>query len=113
MPFFFSSFDENWYGDPDKRKKFIQYFMYGLLVPYNKYKEKFGELKSNDDIHGIFHGRDGEFLIIGKVLEKINNDIPIVVPKLEEVDKLIIETSMEKEFGFKGEFYYYFVTKYE
>ena len=65
MPFFNSSFDENWYGNP----KVIQYFMYGLLVSYNKYKEKFGELKSNDDIHGIFRGRDGEFLIIGKVLE--------------------------------------------
>jgi hypothetical protein len=110
MPFFNSSFDENWYGDQYKGKKPIQYFMYGLLVLYKKYIEKFGELKSNDDIHGIFRGRDGEFLIIGKVLEKINDDIPIIVPKLEEVDKLIIEASVEKEFGFKGEFHYYFVT---
>ena len=43
-----------------------QYFMYGILVPYDKFKD--WNLDANDDdISCIFNGRDGKFLIIGKI----------------------------------------------
>jgi hypothetical protein len=116
-----------------------QYFMYGILVPFTWYKE--WEKETGKDFHEtfekyleeshdnrlvyneegifcLFDGRDGRFIIIGQVLLKSNdddllgNDEPISIPKFDIVDELLIQASIEEHFGLKGEFNYYFVTKY-
>ena len=110
MPYFGSSWDENWYGDKNKIERLNEYFMYGILVPYDKFKN--WNLDAIDDISCIFNGRDGKFLIIGKILEKTNDDNPIIIPELEEVDKIIIQNSVKEQFGLEGESHYYFVTQY-
>ena len=89
-----------------------QYFMYGILVPYDKFKD--WNLDANDDdISCIFNGRDGKFLIIGKILEKTNDDNPIIIPELEDIEKYIIEKSVQEQFGLEGDFHYYFVKNYK
>jgi hypothetical protein len=130
MLYFGSSWEENWYGDKDKNKmeRLNQYFMYGISVPYNWYKE--WETKTGrsfpvgvyGNIFCLFNGRDGRYIIIGKVLERTdiedNNPSymgfkePLIVPELEEVDKIIIQNSVKEQFGLEGEFHYYFVTQY-
>jgi hypothetical protein len=108
--------------------------MYGILVSYSEYKErkenrlkysKFnianfidedtivfsdGDIISNE-IHGIFTGRDGEFVIVGKMLKSIDkyNKEPLIVPELSQTDEIIVRTSVENSYGFKGDFHYYFV----
>lgn len=98
------------------KTKSIQYFMYGISVPYNAYKD--WNLDDNNDISCVFDTRDGKYMIIGKVLESTNDDKPLlgnkeplIVPKLEEVDELIIQNSVGKQFGVAGKFHYYFITK--
>jgi len=116
-----------------------QYFMYGTLVPYSWHREweaktgkdfyttfeKYMEDKSydkltrhKDGIFCLFDGRDGKFIIIGRVLKKssadnpfLGNDIPFKVPMLEEHEKVIIEDSVYRHFDIDGEFNYYFVTR--
>jgi hypothetical protein len=95
-----------------------QYFMYGISVPYDAYKD--WNLDDNDDISCVFDTRDGKYMIIGRILES-TNDInplfgskePLIVPKLEKVDELIIQNSVGKQFGVSGKFYYYFITQYK
>jgi hypothetical protein len=98
-----------------------QYFIYGILVPYKRYVEwktskhykiSFIDDDAVDDIHGIFTGRDGEFIIIGKFLKSVDieDKTPLVVPELDEIDRLVLENLIKDRFGFDGEFHYYFVT---
>ena len=97
-----------------------QYFMYGMLVSYNTYLETRTKntiadvLNDNDDdIQGIFTGRNGDFMIVGKVLNMVNyeNKEPLIVPELEVVDELIIRNTVIERYGFNGEFHYYLITK--
>jgi len=107
--------------------------MYGISVPYNWYKEwedktgkdfheTFEEFmdESKDNIHCLFDGRDGRYIIIGKVLEKtdgnqrlLGDEQPIVVPKINKWDRNIIERNVKKHFGLTGDFNFYFVTHYK
>ena len=118
MAYFGSSWDENWYSNDKKMEKFNQYFMYGILVPHKAYKD--WNLDNYDDISCVFNTRDGEHMIIGKVLESTNdnnpllgNKEPLIVPKLEKIDEMIIQDSVGKQFGVAGKFYYYFITQFK
>lgn len=125
MPFFGSSWGENWYGDKENNmERPDQYFMYGILVPYKKYKkwEEGTGRKFPVGIYGnifcLFDGRDGKYVIIGRVLDKTNNDKPylgarepLIVPELEKADEFIIQNSVKEEFDIEGEFHYYFITR--
>jgi hypothetical protein len=94
-----------------------QYFMYGIVVPYRKCKEKIKEFNPDDDIHGIFSGRDGKFIILGKVLSYTDEEYPLIgdefpyeVPQLEEIDERIVESLVKQKYGVDGIFHYYFIT---
>lgn len=114
-----------------------QYFMYGILVPYNwrnEWQEKTGKrfydtfeefmddnafddkIKNKDGIFCIAEGRSGGFIIIGRVLDKSSDgeylaySSPIAVPELSEEEKKSIETSVKKHFDLEGDFKFYFVT---
>jgi hypothetical protein len=101
-----------------------QYFMYGISVPYNRYKEweagtgrKF-PVGVYGNIFCLFDGRDGKYIIIGRVLEsnfydkpELGSQEPLVIPELEEVDKIIIRNSVKEQFDIEGEFHYYFITQ--
>lgn len=95
-----------------------QYFMYGILVSYNTYLEinvnKTVEdvLKGDDGIQGIFTGRNGDFMIIGKVLGTVgDHNEPYVVPEIDINEQGEIEGSVYAQFGLEGEFHYYFIKK--
>ena len=93
--------------------------MYGILLSYDVYLEtKTGEtikdvLENADDIEGIFTGRDGDFVIIGRILETVDseNTEPLVVPQLVAEDESLTRVTIEEKFGISGEFHYYFVIK--
>ena len=117
-----------------------QYFMYGIAVPYKWHKEweketgknfhdtfeEFmydsafsAEIKHKDGIFCLFDGRDGKYIIIGNVLYKTDNDNPFLgdseplkVPEIGEYERAMIEINVERYFGLKGDFHYYFVTHY-
>jgi hypothetical protein len=93
-----------------------QYFMYGMLVSYSTYLEinenKTVEdvLKGDDGIQGIFTGRDGDFMIIGKVLGAVeDNNEPYVVPEISINEQGGIEGSVYAQFGLEGDCHYYFI----
>jgi len=101
-----------------------QYFMYGISIPYKQYKEwevgtgrKF-PVGNYGDIFCLFDGRDGKYVIIGKVLEKTDENHPaymgakepLIVPELEMIDEIIIQNSVKQQFDIEGEFHYYFIT---
>jgi len=96
-----------------------QYFMYGILVPYKTYLDlKISHtiddvLKGDDDIQGIFTGRDNDFMIIGRVLETIDSEDgdAHVVPELETSEESLIRVTIQEKFDISGEYHYYFVTK--
>lgn len=99
--------------------KKTQYFIYGILVSYERYLEMEtyntidDVLNGNDDIQGIFTGRDNNFMIIGKILKTIepNDKEPYVVPELDDIELITIKTTINKKHKLHGEFHYYFVTK--
>lgn len=93
--------------------------MYGILVSYNDYLDtKIGNTiedfeKKCGDIQGIFTGRDGDFVIMGRVLETVNNESkePLIVPELESAEESLIRVVIQEKFGVIGDFHYYFVIK--
>ncbi len=117
-----------------------QYFMYGIHMPYDWHKEWEGKtgkdfhntfeefMKDNafntnishkDGIFCLFDGRDGRFIIIGRVLAKttdedpfIASDEPYKVPQLLPIEEDGIKARVKKYFGLEGEFNYYFITRY-
>jgi len=118
-----------------------QYFMYGTLVPFSWHREwetktgkdfyatfeKYIEDKAYDEltrhkdgIFCLFNGRDGKFIIIGRLLKKscdenpfLGDNEPLKIPTLEEHEKIIIEDAVYRHFDLQGEFNYYFVTRYK
>ena len=94
-----------------------QYFMYGILISYQKYLDIKtilsidDVLKGNDGIKGIFTGRNGDFMIIGKVLETLDVDDkePLVVPELSANDERVIKNLVKEKYGLDGWFHYYFI----
>jgi len=117
-----------------------QYFMYGICLPYNWHKE--WESETGKDFHDtfdefmqdnaferkvnhkegifcLFDGRDGRYIIIGRVLEKSDDDFrylgsnkPITIPNLTDIEKEYIQNSVKKYFNLDKEFNFYFVTHY-
>ena len=96
-----------------------QYFMYGTIVSYQSYLDMrtlyviddvFDE---NSEIQGIFTGRDAEFIIIGKVLETIEDKDgnAHVVPELNEAQELVLRGMINQKYGIRGDYHYYFVKK--
>jgi len=95
-----------------------QYFMYGIVVSYDEYLEtKITNtieelLKNSDDIQGIFTGRYKDFVILGKILEYVDNSKNLyVVPKLNSAEEFMIRKEIRKKFGIEGECHYYFIRK--
>ena len=134
MPYFGSSWGEDWYPSDDQKLELNQYFIYGICVPFNWHKqweeetgkdfqETFKEymLESTDNrkvfnkdgIFCLFDNRGQKFIIVGQVLLKFNNENPIVIPEFERVDELLIEASVKEHFNLDGEFHYFFVKKYK
>lgn len=111
----------NSWGDYEdsKPKAMKQYFMYGILVSYNVYLETETNntvddiLKEDNGIQGIFTGRNGDFMIVGKVLKTIgvNDKEPLIVPELSALDELVVKNLVNKKYNFIGEFHYYFIRK--
>ena len=73
MAFFGSNWDEDEKYSSNKVK---QYFMYGTIVSYNKYKDSIKN-SVDDDIQGIFSGRDGKFIILGKVFNNCSSQLKL------------------------------------
>lgn len=94
-----------------------QYFMYGVLVPYEKYKEwedgigRRFPVDSHGDIFCFLVNRDGKHMIIGKKIGINNNESPIRIPELTELEQFEVEDSVRSKFGFEGDFHYYFITQ--
>ena len=97
--------------------KINRYFMYGILVPYSKYLEINtintieDVLEGSNDIQGIFTGRDSDFMIIGKVIETVENDKPHIIPELNDFEMNKIKNLVNEKYELNSEFHYYFVTK--
>lgn len=77
------------------------------------------DLNGSDDISCLFNTRDGECVIIGKILEQSHTDGPLLglnKPisvddlRMSEADELIVRKSVYRQFDIAGEFHYYFVT---
>ena len=88
-----------------------QYFIYGTVISLKKFK-LIDEI--TDDVHGIFTGRIGKFLILGKVLDSdscFGQEKPFKIPKLDDIDELIIRQQIKDKFDVDGTFNYYFITK--
>ena len=93
--------------------------MYGTLVSYDNYLEiKTGNtieelVENHDDIQGIFIGRNGDFVIVGVVLDAVNmgKDEGMIVPELTSEEESLTRVTIEEKFGITGEFHYYFIRK--
>jgi len=96
-----------------------QYFMYGILISLENYLEiKTGNtveelIENHEDIQGVFIGRDGDFLIVGTVLDAVNmgKDEGMIVPELTTEEESLTRVSIEDKFGITGEYHYYFIRK--
>ena len=93
-----------------------QYFMYGVLVSFQQYLEMdTGNtveevLKGDDGIQGVFTGRNGDFMIVGKVLDSVeDNGNPQIIPELNEIEMIFVKFSVNKKYGIHGDFHYYFI----
>lgn len=119
-----------------------QYLIWGVSVPYSWAKEwekanEKGEdsfyssfegymddssfnakIVHKDGIFCLFDGRDGEYIIIGRVLAKssdgeyIATDGPMKMPILTELEQELIRESVKRVFGIEGEFTHWLVTHY-
>lgn len=69
--------------------------------------------KDDSEMQGIFTGRNSEFIIIGKVLESVddNDSNTHVVPELNDAEELIIRGIIKQKYGITGEYHYYFIKK--
>ena len=103
-----------------------EYFVYGLVVPFDWYKEwetmtgkdffltfsSFINTNENrNNIFSVFKGRDGKFMIIGKIIGIVSKDNCIQIPTLTETEKQLVCDIIEDHFGGKltGEYNYYYV----
>ena len=95
-----------------------QYFMYGVIVSYQAYLDLRTThvvddiFKPDNNIQGIFTGRDAEFIIIGKVLDTVEDDGEAqIIPELNDTEINIVRGLVRQKYGIGGEFHYYFVKK--
>lgn len=102
-----------------KNPGFKEYFMYGVSISYERYvellnapKDEYAEDEVDDgdeNTYTFFYGRDGKFVIIGRVLEIWDDEPPYQLPELMEIDKIMIMRSVYERFGIDDEFHYYFI----
>jgi len=93
--------------------------MYGILLSYKTYLEINtmttieDVLKEDDGIQGIFTGNNGDFMIIGKILETVDSEDnkPLIIPELCETNMEVIRNLVKKKYNIDGEFNYYFIKK--
>ena len=98
-------------------KTINQYVIYGIVVPIAS-QEKW-DLGGSEDISILFNTRDGEVVIIGRILKYHQIDTstsysePLSIDdlKLNSADELIIQNSVGRKFGVAGEFHYYLVSQ--
>ncbi len=86
--------------------------MYGVIVSYNWFKKWEKTIEVDDDeISSTSYGRDGKFIIVGKTLEKINDESPYIVPELDPIGETIIANSIKEKLGVKKDlnFQYFFI----
>ena len=96
-----------------------QFFMYGILVSHQAYLEMETAptidevLKGDNGIQGIFTGRNGDFIIIGMVLEYVKDPYTLtcVVPELLSAEESLIRVTISERYNIAGEFHYYFIRK--
>ena len=97
-----------------------QYFLYGIMLTWEEYLEMrkpnttvADVLKGDENVDGIFGGRDGEFMIIGVNLGTVEDSDkkPYRVPQLEVAEESLTRVTIEEKYGIIGEFHYYFVKK--
>ena len=76
-------------------------------------------IRHKDGIFCLFDGRGGEYIIIGRVLNKTScdkpflaDDEPLKVPDLNDYERTVIEHAVHRHFGISGKFGHYFVTHY-
>lgn len=92
-----------------------KYFMYGILIPYNKYEEwengtgRSFPVDEYNNIFCLFNSRDEKYLIIGKKIELNEHTSPIRVPELNEFEQIEVEGLVNELFGFVGDFHYYYI----
>jgi len=101
-----------------------QYFIYGILVSY-KWHENWKAYHPDEDFDTVFakylnvdslsslsciqYNTNANFFIIGRVLDVINSSNPIIVPEIDSIDKIEIESQVADIFDIKGDFHYYYV----
>ena len=117
-----------------------QYFMYGIQMPYSwrsEWEEKTGKdffdtfedfmddnafdnvAKHKEGIFCLSDGRDGKYIVIGRVLKKTDNDNPflgksnpLTIPHLTDLEKELIAVSIERNFGLKYDLNFHFITHF-
>ena len=102
------------------------YFVYGVVVPFDFYKvweEATGEdfflvfssfinnKENRDNIFSVFKGRDGKFMIMGKIIGAVNENECVRIPKLSETEKQLVKDAINDQFSGKltVEYHYYYV----
>lgn len=71
-----------------------------------------------DGIFCLFDGRDGRFIIIGRVIQKskdgefLADHEPLSPPEFTELEKELLRNSVHRNFGIAGEFKFWFVTQF-
>ena len=96
-----------------------QYFMYGMVMSYKEYLDtKMSDtiedvLKSTEDVEGVFTGRDGDFVIIGRILETVDDEssYPLIIPELLPEEENLTRVTIKEKYEITGDFHYYFVIK--
>ena len=106
-----------------KNPELKEYFMYGVSIPYERYtnlldnpNQEFEDYDKDEDddeenTYTFFYSRDGKYVIIGRVLEIFNDELPYELPELMEIDKIMIMRSIYERFGIDDEFHYFFVKR--
>ena len=98
-------------------KSVNQYVIYGTVVSINT-QEKW-DLGGNEDLSILFNTRDGECVIIGRILQQssfntpmgLNEPLSMDELKLSDADELIIQNSVGRKFGVAGTYHYYLVSQ--
>lgn len=101
------------------------FFIYGTIVSHDWYKQwetitglNFQSMldrivDGEENITGVFDNRGQGYLIIGKIFETINSNLPIIVPEIGDVEKYIIENTIKHRFDLSTEFNFYFIKNYD
>lgn len=90
-----------------------------LLRDFRKFIEGVDEkeVQHEEGIACLFDGRDGRFIIIGRVIERapegkmLGARKPVGISKFTALEEELIRTSVKRNFGVEGDFEPWIVTK--